>query len=602
MQPRRPRSSGPAICRSALLAGLLAGGGAAAAPAPRGAEPGDTLDPQDERGRALLATVRPKRLASTAVLVHEEGDQLYIVDDTNTLWTGMAGDMERRFTLPERPTGLRLGAHLLAWSVQQRGLVAETRVYSLDLGKGTTLGHHEEAALLLDSVSVPGLDALLFPGALIPLDSRAPLPLPPASTGRLRADAGRLVVTLDGRDLPLDLATLRPLEALPAPRDGVEALIDLERQVARAAAALQGDAVRLQSLGVRGEAAVEALRPREAEKVRPFRTRDESKVSVPPALLGPGVTVVLHAPSPALDLGPWMVEAEAPACHARLVLAPTDVVEAAWWSAEVDRLLALHPGGCGLDTLVAAPGDIGAHGADGPPSGLWFVDAQGRLLGSHEGTVTAPMARFDLARARPDRDPLRTLAELPELRPEWVAGPGAAEQIALDVDGTWVAGVGWDLLRGTPDKLRLDRVPLSGPVRGVAVLPDGRFRAESAGQPVIVDVERRRQAWGQGGDVATRRAADGALDPRPWTVEGGVASRPHPTKKGQRVKVTLPVPITRGQARGDGLICETRLGLIGLNGEGVATWRVTELSDWVLTGGFLLAATPTGLRAYLLPG
>jgi hypothetical protein len=119
---------------------------------------------------------------------------------------------------------------------------------------------------------------------------------------------------------------------------------------------------------------------------------------------------------------------------------------------------------------------------------------------------------------------------------------------------------------------------------------------------VIVDVERRRQAWGQGGDVATRRAADGALDPRPWTVEGGVASRPHPTKKGQRVKVTLPVPITRGQARGDGLICETRLGLIGLNGEGVATWRVTELSDWVLTGGFLLAATPTGLRAYLLPG
>ena len=53
----------------------------------------------------------------------------------------------------------------------------------------------------------------------------------------------------------------------------------------------------------------------------------------------------------------------------------------------------------------------------------WYIDDEGHRVGRRTGKPSAAMVRMDLARLK-KHDPLRRLADAPELGPEWTEGPG----------------------------------------------------------------------------------------------------------------------------------------------------------------------------------
>ena len=580
---------------------------------------------------AGLEGIKPEKLRAAPVNSEVDG-WVAVVDAEGTLWTAQGRSLKARGQPLPGATGLWAGPQVGLWRVDQQGLVAHSEVRLYDPDEKKVLASLAVDAPLLEVAPMGGGLALLFPGELraIGLSGKGIEPVPlPASTRSLRpSEGGGLQVEGPGWSAPLvlDGATGCPTGPFPetgqlADRIGLRALslrcqlplgphnpalaasaqVDHDVRVLRAFA--EGDGVALAAMGFRGERAIAAYRPQAGALLGRFSTKGQTEQAINPRLLGPGMTVVLRDPSPLLDLRAFLSGPYAPACAARVVLAPPAAATVGWWEQAVDRTLAALGPGCGPDVLVARPDEVYSAEelrGDAIVPEVRYLDASARLMGQRSGAAGAVYVRLDLVRAAGGADPLRTFAELPELNAAWTVGPGPVRQLALDVDGSWVAGVGWDLVRATPDNLRQHHQRFLGPVTDVSPQPDGRFLVRVAGQGVRADLDQQR--WSPEAAPKAAPTQAGPANPGVWLLEGGVAMRPDPKRKGQLCRVEkLGLPVSRIQANGEGAILETPLGLVGVAADCTPQWRAVDVADHVVSQRFLILASPDGVRGYLIP-
>jgi hypothetical protein len=362
-------------------------------------------------------------------------------------------------------------------------------------------------------------------------------------------------------------------------------------------AASQGDLAELSALGVRGKAMVESVRPEESPSVGAYRTREEKSVRLHSSLVSVRGVMVITSPDPEMDLRPWVTGPHAPACHTRVVLAPSH--------AEImrdlhARVLALRAEGltCAADLIVSTRGMAGDLQHD-----VGYVDITGNLKATRDGPISALHARLDIARAlEPAQgqraDPLVPLASLPDLFANWTVGPGPVTEIVLDTDGSWLAGTGWNLVRATPGNLRTISMELMGPVGGISIRKDGRVDVVSGGQVVEVDLERRKLFWGPPRSVIPKQRSH---DPGSWRIENGTTVIRGAMGETSHMRIHLPIPVHEVAPLGTGAVVLTDLGLFGISSVGELAWRIVGATHWQESGGVLIAGGPAGVSGYYLP-
>ena len=216
---------------------------------------------------------------------------------------------------------------------------------------------------------------------------------------------------------------------------------------------------------------------------------------------------------------------------------------------------------------------------------------------------------MDQAWLRAESDPLGKLAQAPELVPDWVEGPGPGFGPILDVDGSWVAGSGWDVLRGPFNAHRIERVAMGGPVSHLRIRRDGRVEVRSGGQlaAVVMESENAAIEWGlapadSAGAYpieAPRTRPAPAVDPGPWRLAGDRRLQASAAAGGGTLE--LPLPIRHVENRAAGTVLYTDLGLFGLDAGGTLTWRLTDPESWVIDGPLLVGTSPFGVAAWRLP-
>ncbi len=582
---------------------------------------------------ADLSAVKPRKVAQDAAMsVTAANGDVAVVTHDGELWAG-SGTLRKLGSLPGTAAGLHLSGDVLtAWSTVRTGLCVETELRRVSTD-GSAFPDQRLPGAPLAILPVKGAQALLWPDRLDILPNQPgaarsiPLPASPAvglslHNGRLQVDAA------DGPLMAVDLATGCPVgleddpqrsplerwrvrearrlcETPPHLPDPVRAEAEIERAARLSRAMMDGDTETLARLGPPTCAGIEAQRPTASGHASAFTTRREKAIQVARDLdPGRGFMTILREPDPAMDLGPWVSGPFAPACEGRLILAPEDAAVGRWLRralAEADRLGA----SCADNVRVADPGDIGPEPAGDDPSKVLYVKSGGSLLGVRQGAVSARMARLDIARLAAD-DPLHDLAQAPELTPSWSVSPGPGGPLLIDVDGSWVAGAGWDLVRGPPNAIRKERTPLLGPVSRLQGRSDGRFEVVAGGQPARVALEDHSIEWMEAlsPDEQLLPIPD-ALPPRPetnrgpWRIvgEGRVGAR---SDQGERV-VDLGLPISRlinGRLMS---VLVTPVGLVGIDGAGKLAWRLTEVDRWVWTEDFVVGSSPWGVQGYRLP-
>lgn len=566
-----------------------------------------------------LDQVRPGKLRKSAV-VHASSAQgrTAVVDGEHTLWVGQT-KLQEAGRLREAPTRMSWhGDHLVLVYEHRQGLWARTNVEIRDRSGKALRESLQDAPLLASAVGGDTL-ALGFPGELLllplgPGEQRS-IPLPFSLVVDVAADGaevrvqgpGDLQLTVEletgcpgpvlaGRG-PLALVradrTQRVCEQGLAPLSGeTRALAAVQRTAEIRRAAVRGDMAALSALGVRGKPMLEGVRPEAGPAVGRYSTREDRSLDIHPSLLGGAGTVVISDPDPELDLRPWVSGPLAPACSARIVLAAPHVEIIRDLHAQV---LALRAEGvaCADDLVVTNKGMVG--------DARWpvvYVNPDRTVAASRDAQVTPVHARLDIARAFvPDvgTDPLSALANVSDLFANWHEGPGPVTEIVLDKDGSWVAGVGWDLVRATAGNLRTVRAKLMGPVVGIRIREDGRVDAVSGGQRVEVDLERRKEQWGPSRDA---QAAPQAIEQGMWSVRDGATVLNGDTG----VRLVMPVPVLSVGALGDGVVIRTDLGLFGADAQGVIQWRVIGATHWVAVDGVLVVGGADGVSGYYLPG
>jgi hypothetical protein len=168
------------------------------------------------------------------------------------------------------------------------------------------------------------------------------------------------------------------------------------------------------------------------------------------------------------------------------------------------------------------------------------------------------------------------------------------------VDGSWVAGVGFGLARGTPTGLRVQEVPLGGPVEGIRVTDDGAYEVTVADQGARVlfeggsfGVEHGTVVW-LGKDLEIKK-------PRGPILSGWVLSPDGVQAPGSSRTVSLGSALGRAFAWEGGLIVQTSYGLIGLGQDGRPLWRVSQVKDWAFSDGMLITTGPRGVLGFRPP-
>ncbi len=556
----------------------------------------------------------------------EQGDVVALVDRDGGLWTGRR-KLSRLGAVSFVPDRLLYGDRLVLVRSEQAGLTghAAWAVLRPD-GAGAIKG--ERDAPVREVRATPTGAVLLFPDAVVVVDQdrreSKEIPLPFLHPRDLRVEGGVARVRgPDGRGLtlaltdgcPTDLPAVAPEDALDAvmwreaarvcgapPRldDAVIRRARAQRDAAVEEALAAGDADAIIALDPPG--GVEGLRPSGKGQLGAVRTREEATVRVAERLLPDAGLVVVHTkPTPGMDLGPWAGTPWAPACVARLVLAPGTLEEAAVLE---DRIAAAGARGlaCADGLAVAHPGEVSEW-----KDAVFYVEAGTRVRGGRNGALSPHRVRMDLAWLTGAADPLHTIAAAPELVPEWTVGPGPGFGPILDVDGSWVAGAGWDVVRGPASAQRVDRASLGGPVSGLRVRRDGRMEVVSGGQHALATLETGAVTWvdapSDSADVYAiqrpRRGPRPAVDPGPWRVVG--ASTLQGSAKANGKVVELPVAVRDVENRDSGTVVHTDLGLIGLDAEGTITWRLTDPLDWVLVEDRIVGTTPFGVHGWRLP-
>lgn len=577
---------------------------------------------------AGLDDVKPKGLRDSAVAwaEGEDGEVVALVDEDGGLWTGRR-KLKRLGGVSFLPDQVLADGHLVLVQGAQTGLTGRSQwaVLKPD-GSGAIKGEHD--APVREARTTPGGVALLFPDAIALVDlswgETRLLPMPFLHPRDLRVDGDVVRVRgPDGEALAVSLADACPVgfpETAPAgaldavmwretarvcaapPRlsDAVVRRARAERDALVEEALASGDADAI--IGLDPPGGIEALRPSGEGQLGAVRTREEATVSVAARLLPPAGLVVVHtAPTPGMDLGPWAGTPWAPACVARLVLVPESSEQAAVLE---DRIAAAGARGlaCADGIAVAQPGEVGAW-----KDTVFYVQGGSRVRGGRNGALSPHRVRMDLAWLTGAADPLFPIAEAPELVPEWTVGPGPGFGPILDIDGKWIAGAGWDLVRGPASAHRVDRATLAGPITGLRVRRDGRMEVVSGGQVGFVTLETGEIEWSDAPSdssavypvEAPRRGPVPAVDPGPWRVVGAATLQGNAKIGGK--KIDLPIPIRDVENRDSGTVVHTDLGLLGIDRNGDIAWRLTDPLEWVVVADRIVGTTPFGVHGWRLP-
>jgi hypothetical protein len=577
---------------------------------------------------AGLDDVRPRQLQGSAAAwaTDADGRVVALVDSDDVLWVG-SGKLHKLGALSFTPDEVVAGDPLVLSRTDRRGLVGTTD-WAVLAPRGGLAKKGTQPGRLIGAAGYDGGAALLFPATLLLVDGRSeqpraiPLPFTGArevthegDTVLVEASGGeRLVVGIaDGcpvglrEDVPEDdltamlwRETARLCSAPPRLPDARVRRAKVQRDATIEQAIRDGDADLVAALQPPGGA--EGLRPSVDAGAGAVRTREEAQVRIDARLqIGGGLTVVHTAPTPGMDLAPWAVGTHAPACAGAVVLAPSDPDVAEHLEGRVQAARAAGMP-CAGSLRVARPGEVSAW-----KDTVFYVEPGGRVRGGRNGGISARRVRMDQAWLRADTDPLGMLAQAPELSPEWSEGPGPGFGPILDVDGSWVAGSGWDVLRGPFNAYRVERVALGGPISHLRVRRDGRIEVRSGGVVGAVVMEQGEVEWGLPlADSAGAYAIEAprarprpAVDPGPWRQAGD--RRLQASAKVGGGSLELPVPIQHVENRSAGTVLYTELGLFGLDEEGTITWRLTDPESWVVDGPLLVGTTPFGVSAWRLP-
>lgn len=575
-----------------------------------------------------LEDVRPKELQESpaAYATDADGRVVVLVDNDAGLWVGR-NRLRRLGRLSFMPDQITVGDPLVLSRTDRKGLVGTTDWAVLSAGGGLAR-KGERSGRLLDSVAYDGGAALLFPDALLLVDdaSDEPREIPLPFVGALDVQHELDVVIVEGADrarltvriqdgCPIGLAEAAPEQDLAAmlwretarlcsapprlPDDRVRRA-KVQRDALVEQAVRDGDAALITALQPPGGA--EALRPFIDNRMGAVRTREEAQVELSPRLAEGGGLIVVHArPTPGMDLAPWASGTYAPACAGTVVLASADPDVAEHLKA---RVLAARDAGlpCAGSLLVAQPGEVSDW-----KDPVFYTESNGRVRGGRNGGISARRVRLDQAWLLEGSDPLADIAQAPELVPEWSEGPGPGFGPILDIDGSWVAGSGWDVLRGPFNAYRVERVPLGGPIDHLRVLRNGRIEVRSGGEIGAVVMEKGTVEWGgrlsdSAGVYPTetpRFRPVPAVDPGPWRLAGD--RRLQASAKVGGGTLELPVPVRHAENRENGTVLYTDIGLLGIDEKGSIEWRLTDVESWVVNGALLVGVTPFGVSAWRLP-
>lgn len=578
------------------------------------------------------ASVGPRKVVEAAVLTAKAPDgTLAVALADGTVWSGKKKLVERG-TLPGPATGLHASGGLVtAWAVSRRGLCVETTVRTF--GGGDEPSTRSRGLAPITAARLSTGHAVLWPDQVdlvsadgsvktVPLPLGRPLSISEAD-GRIQVEgvSGTLLEIDPGTLCPVDLeddsawsplARHRVREArkvceIPPrlPRvveDEAAAMLDVHRRLA----VRQGDPQALAVLGGLSCAEAEAQRPKAQSHQSAFSTRTERKL-VLDADLRParGLQVVVRDADAAMDLAPWVEGSMAPACRHPVAFVGRSLAEAAVLQRRIDEAAAAGRG-CSARIRAVAPESLDAldDERDTGTSAV-YLQAGAGWRGVRIGALAARMVRMDLARLDAS-DPLHTLALVSELTPSWSADPGPAGPIISDVDGSWVAGAGWEVVRGPPNAIRTERATLLGPVQRLQGRRDGRFEVVAGGQPAQVALEGAEVTWAEVSADSTELLpipaplpSPPSVDPGPWRIsgEGELSAR---TKTGT-ARVDLGVAIERVFNGRLSSVAVTPIGLVGMGHDGTIAWRLTEIDRWIWTGEFVVGTSPFGVHGYRLP-
>ena len=208
---------------------------------------------------------------------------------------------------------------------------------------------------------------------------------------------------------------------------------------------------------------------------------------------------------------------------------------------------------------------------------------------------------------------------------------------------------GWDVVAGKVTHDLVNRVGLVGPVRDIVVLPSGLIEAKTGGQPIRVDfvgppdlwngwmngptvkasieqqlpdnaamrralrlkIGRSNEAWctdlhpkTKNGDLNPKKLEENEVEPPNQLIgkDSPAEIMPgQPKMVNGNLVVSLPVPAVSTWPIEGGAIVETTFGLVGIDAGGSIRWRLTDVNDWVVSGDWLIAATPWGVRGHRIP-
>ena len=585
---------------------------------------------------APLEQVKPRKVVEQALLTATATDGTTAVAlPDGQVWVGTR-KLRAVGALPGPADGLHVShGAVTAWHTKRAGLCVETTVHTWstageELHAMTGVGAPISAAA---RPGAPARHALLWRDHvdLIPVTASKPtrLVLPLGQPIGLSTHNGGLQVDgttgpllqLDAEGCPTGLeddpaarplARLRTREARRACTDPPRLPRDIEAQAEAALDALQrdaisrGDAEALAQVGGLSCDAIEQQRPAPSDDSSAFAERFDRQLPLRGRLDPRGQTAaVVREFDPATELRPWVDGPWAPACAAKLILVASDPAKAAVLGTRLDDLQR-QGASCAGQAIAAAPDELGAiDEEDGAPGRVLYVTEGVRWAGIRRGSVSWRMVRMDLARLAPG-DPLHRIARASELTPSWSKGPGPGGPVIIDVDGSWVASAGWDLVRGPPNAIREERVSLNGPIVRLQGRRDGRFEVVSGGQVARVALEGRQVEWAeQRSDTTELLPIPPPLPPRsesdsgPWRIvgDGRIGGR---TKDGN-VTIDLGVAIERVYNGRIASVVVTPVGLVGVGPDGSLRWRLTEVDQWVWTDAFVVGTSPWGIQGYRLP-
>lgn len=577
------------------------------------------------------AGVGPRKVVEQAVLeVTAPTGEVAVGLPDGSVWAG-SGRVKRLGALPGVPVGLHAsGGAVTAWSTRREGLCVETTLATwsagLEVGRRTRGSAPVAASRLASGHAVLWPDQLDLVSAsgevrAIPLPLGRPIAVSEVD-GLVQVDGlgGPLLQVDPKTGCPVDLVDdpgLPPLDRmriraarrvcedpkrLPAPVvDEAEASLDVLRRVA----IREGDPQALAMLGAWSCDAIEELRPTPVSAASAFSTREERELPADGRLKPQaGFRAIIKDVDAAVDLGPWIEGPMAPACRHGVVLLAESPAMARVLKRRI-REARDQRRGCAENLRAGWPGELGPLDEKEEDARAFYLQAGAGWRGVREGGVSARLVRMDLARL--DRlDPLHQLSRAPELTPSWSVGPGPGGPLIKDVDGSWVAAAGWDVVRGPPNAIREERTSLFGPVQRLQGRRDGRFEVVAGGQPAQVALENGEVSWA---DVAADSTEvlpippslppPPAVDPGPWRItgDGELTAR---TGKGTAT-LSLGVPIQRVLNGRLASVAVTPVGLVGVGRDGKIAWKLTELDQWVWTGDFIVGSSPFGVHGFRLP-